>query len=390
MKYIFLFFGALSFSQTPLTDTNFLDAINTCLSTNPENGLCSDSEYGAMPYWNVSNITNMDSAFLDRTEFNADISSWDVSSVVDFDSMFRNAESFNQPIGSWNMGSATKLWGMFFDALSFNQPLNNWDVSNVVDFTSVFRGCSVFNQPLNNWNVSNAVFVSQFFLQASSFNQPLDNWDFSNVRWATNMFQQATSFNQDIGMWNTSSLEYAFGFFALASSFNQDLSDWDISNVTTYTWTDTGNSQSLNNFFHNTSMSTQNYDLILASWSNQDVNSNLFFVASGVNYCSSQNERQSLIDDKNWTIIDGGYNCNTASVDESDIFLFSVYPNPAEELLHIDASYVKSAIIYNITGKKVFEVNDQNRIDVSSLSKGVYFIQVFDGINSSTRKFLKK
>ena len=85
-----------------------------------------------------------------------------------------------------------------------------------------------------------------------------------------------------------------------------------------------------------------------------------------------------------------GYNCNTASVDESDVFLFSVYPNPAEELLHIDNSYVKSAIIYNITGEKVLEVNDQNRINVSSLSKGVYFIKVSDGINASTKKFIKE
>jgi len=288
------------------------------------------------------------------------------------------------------MESATDLWGMFFEALSFNQPINNWDVSNVVNFVGFLRGCSAFNQPLNNWNISNAVFMSQFFLQASSFNQPLDNWDVSNVRWATSMFSFATSFNQDIGMWNTSSFEFAYRFFLYASSFNQDLSNWDISNVTTYTWTDTGISMSLDDFFRNTSLSTQNYDLTLAAWSQQDVNLNLVFGATGVNYCSSQNERQTLIDDKNWTIIDGGYNCNTASVDESDVFLFSVYPNPAEELLHIDSSYVESAIIYNITGEKVLEVNDQNRINVSSLSKGVYFIKVSDGINASTKKFIKE
>ena len=63
MKYIFLFFSALSFSQEPLTDTNFLDAINTCLTADPVNGMCTNSEYGVMPDWNVSNVTNMDSAF---------------------------------------------------------------------------------------------------------------------------------------------------------------------------------------------------------------------------------------------------------------------------------------------------------------------------------------
>ena len=30
---------------TPIDDDNFQQAINTCLSTNPVDGMCSDSEY---------------------------------------------------------------------------------------------------------------------------------------------------------------------------------------------------------------------------------------------------------------------------------------------------------------------------------------------------------
>ena len=41
---------ACSYGQTPITDVNFQEAINTCLSTNPIDGMCSDSEYGATPY----------------------------------------------------------------------------------------------------------------------------------------------------------------------------------------------------------------------------------------------------------------------------------------------------------------------------------------------------
>ncbi len=33
-------------------------SIDICLSTNPVDGMCSVSEYGAMPSWNVSNVTN--------------------------------------------------------------------------------------------------------------------------------------------------------------------------------------------------------------------------------------------------------------------------------------------------------------------------------------------
>ena len=50
---------ALGFGQTPITDINFKDAIDLCLSTNPIDGLCIDCEYGPMPDWDVSRVTDM-------------------------------------------------------------------------------------------------------------------------------------------------------------------------------------------------------------------------------------------------------------------------------------------------------------------------------------------
>ena len=49
--YLLVFISVLGYSQTPITDANFQLAINNCLSTNPDDGLCSESEYGAMPDW---------------------------------------------------------------------------------------------------------------------------------------------------------------------------------------------------------------------------------------------------------------------------------------------------------------------------------------------------
>jgi hypothetical protein len=49
LLFLILFTSLLIKAQTPIDDTNFQQAINTCLSTNPVNGMCSDSEYGAMP-----------------------------------------------------------------------------------------------------------------------------------------------------------------------------------------------------------------------------------------------------------------------------------------------------------------------------------------------------
>ena len=48
-----------------ITDDNFLHAIQSCLNTNPSDGLCAYSEYGQMPNWDVSRVTNMKSAFLE-------------------------------------------------------------------------------------------------------------------------------------------------------------------------------------------------------------------------------------------------------------------------------------------------------------------------------------
>jgi len=81
-------------------------------------------------------------------------------------------------------------------------------------------------------------------------------------------------------------------------------------------------------------------------------------------------------------------NPSTASINDFSKDLFSIYPNPTKEYLNIDCSSLESVSVYNILGKELLKGNN-NRINVSSLSKGVYFIKVSDGINSSTKKFIK-
>jgi uncharacterized protein (TIGR02145 family) len=67
-----------------------------------------------------------------------------------------------------------------------------------------------------------------------------------------------------------------------------------------------------------------------------------------------------------------------------------MYPNPVKNMLTIDGLVVKDVVIYSVLGKAVLKMSNQNTIDVSSLSKGVYFIKVSDGINASTKKFIKE
>ena len=51
-------------------------------------------------YCDVSHLTNLSSAFDNKTDFNQDISSWDTSNVTNLKQIFKGASAFNQDIGS--------------------------------------------------------------------------------------------------------------------------------------------------------------------------------------------------------------------------------------------------------------------------------------------------
>ena len=209
-----------------ITNYNISQLVQDCLSTNPDDGMCLDNEFGPMPDWDVSNVTNMSSLFSNFTTFNSDISGWDVSNVTNMYSMFKTT-SFNSDISGWDVSNVTDMSHMFKES-NFNQPLDSWDVSNVTDMYSMFHN-SNFNQPLNNWNVSNVTNMSNMFLN-SNFNQPLDSWDVSNVTNMALMFYNTISFNQPLGNWDVSSVTHMTWMFS-GSIYNQPLNNWDVSNV---------------------------------------------------------------------------------------------------------------------------------------------------------------
>ena len=78
--------------------------------------------------------------------------------------------------------------------------------------------------------------------------------------------------------------------------------------------------------------------------------------------------------------------------------MFAIYPNPTTEVLNIaskSADNITKVIIYDTTGKmlheQVFEdSNSQQQIDVSSLAKGIYMIEVSTLRAAQIVKFVKK
>lgn len=85
------------------------------------------------------------------------------------------------------------------------------------------------------------------------------------------------------------------------------------------------------------------------------------------------------------------------SVDTENQELFSVFPNPASNNIHlqfIDQNDAIDVYIYDIQGKLVKEeksITSQDKtINVQTLSQGLYFIQVRSGATVSVRKLIKE
>lgn len=201
-----------------------------------------------------------------------------------------------------------------FNRISFNQTgdrlklieIRNW--GNVVwsSLEGAFRGCeNMVGTYIDVPNLSSVTSMLNCFRFCILFNSPVNNWDVSSVINFQSAFENAQSFNQPLNNWNTQNAQSMFSMFRLALSFKQDISDWNVENV------GTGLFLQLNNFLQNIDINesgtTSNYDNLLNSWSNQNVQPNLSFNGGNSKY-SADGEvgRNILINTYNWTITDGG------------------------------------------------------------------------------------
>ena len=78
------------------------------------------------------------------------------------------------------------------------------------------------------------------------------------------------------------------------------------------------------------------------------------------------------------------------SVNENAAAKFMVYPIPAENEIQILSDGFQKAEVYSITGQKMME-SQQNNMNVSQLSSGLYIIKVYDlEGNCATQRFVVK
>lgn len=119
--------------------------------------------------WDVRGIYDMTEMFTrliqnkEENDLLAGIDNWDVSNVSTMESMFLDCPYFNQPLNKWNVSSVENTREMFSRCLRFNQPLDNWSLPIVESMDYMFNGCSKFDQDLNKWRIPPTVTMVEMF-----------------------------------------------------------------------------------------------------------------------------------------------------------------------------------------------------------------------------------
>jgi len=86
------------------------------------------------------------------------------------------------------------------------------------------------------------------------------------------------------------------------------------------------------------------------------------------------------------------FNTTTSLVENRTTFNLRVYPNPAVDVIAIDAAIkVEQFQIFSITGKlMVAESTQGNSINIEALTPGIYFLRVIADSKIATSRFIKK
>jgi hypothetical protein len=93
--------------------------------------------------------------------------------------------------------------------------------------------------------------------------------------------------------------------------------------------------------------------------------------------------------DMNYLLIDNVKVLGNATVGVKEVATaenFNIFPNPANDKLHIAASNIQTVEIFNLTGARVASYGNQNIIGISNLAQGTYLVKVITDNKVTTQK----
>jgi len=101
---------------------------------------------------------------------------------------------------------------------------------------------------------------------------------------------------------------------------------------------------------------------------------------------------------QNWYVVNGSFsvttnanpiNCITTSIAKNNFnTTIHLFPNPSNNILNFSET-VESMSITDITGKKILQENNINKISIAELENGIYFIHLKSSTYFNTQKFIK-
>lgn len=199
-----------------------------------------------------------------------------------------------------NLTGITDLSRMFFECISLTDipSLRNWNTSAIQDFSGLLDTTPLLNANVDNLVTAAATTIDAIFTDTLVADPDLSTWDTQNVVEAVNFALRADGLTgRGIEGWNTSKLADARNMFNNADLFDKDLSSWDVSSL-----------QQAGNMFLNSGLSTTNYNLMLAAWSQQSLQSTVTFHGGNAKwkFGFGGQGRFDMISIYSWTITDGG------------------------------------------------------------------------------------
>ena len=112
-----------------------------------------------------------------------------------------------------------------------------------------------------------------------------------------------------------------------------------------------------------------------------------------VNYSVKNRHGETLVSVRNAYRNGGTHHieqpCDHLGIEESRADVLKIYPNPASDVLHIQAEGLQRVELMDMSGRTLVSTSTPH-LDLSHLTPGAYFVRVITTRNTSVKRFIKK